>query len=51
VIADLIRTEIEGLIDQRRWQRTVASEGRGRKLIASAAENWTKVEKMLERRR
>src|SRR5262249_17168504 len=51
VIANLIRTEIEGLIDQRRWKRAIASENRGRKLLTGAAENWTKVEKILERRR
>jgi len=50
VISDLIRREIEGLIDQRRWKRAIASENRGRKLLTGAAENWTKVEKMLERR-
>jgi hypothetical protein len=50
VIADLIRTEIEGLIDHHRWQDAIAGEERGRKLIANAAENWTKVEKLLGRR-
>jgi hypothetical protein len=50
VIADLIRTEIEGLINPRKWSAAVASENRGRKLLTGAAENWTKVEKMLERR-
>src|SRR5262249_51695465 len=51
VIADLIRTEIEGMIDRHRWQEAIAREERGRELIASAAENWTKVEKMLEHHR
>jgi hypothetical protein len=50
VISDLIRREIEGLIDRRRWKHTIASENRGRKLLTRAAENWPKVEKMLERR-
>jgi hypothetical protein len=50
VISDLIRREIERLIDQRRWKRAIASENRGRKLLTGAAENWAKVEKMLERR-
>jgi hypothetical protein len=51
VIADLIRNEINGLIEQRRWRAAAASEERGRALLASAADNWTKVEKLLERPR
>jgi hypothetical protein len=51
VIADLIRNEVEGLIDQRKWRRAIASETRGRTLLTGAAENWTKVEKLLKRSR
>jgi hypothetical protein len=51
VIANLIRTEIEALIDPKRWRAAIASEERGRKQIAAVAEDWTKVEKILERRR
>jgi hypothetical protein len=50
VIADLVRREIESLIDPQRWRKAIARENRGRKLIANAARNWTKVEKLLERR-
>jgi hypothetical protein len=50
VIVDLIRSEIEeGLIDRKRWHRTITSENRGRQLLAGAAENWTKVKKLLWR--
>jgi hypothetical protein len=48
VIADLIRNEIEGLIDRRRWRSALANENRGRQLLAGAAENWIKVEKVLK---
>jgi hypothetical protein len=41
-IADLIRTEIEGLIDWPRWNAAVAKEQHGHKLLTAAAENWTK---------
>ena len=50
VIADLIRSEIESFIDPKRWRKALASEKRGRKLLADAANNWSKVEKLLERR-
>jgi hypothetical protein len=51
VIADLIRGEIDGLINAKRWKRAAASERRGRSQLAAVVENWTKVEKMLERRK
>jgi hypothetical protein len=47
VIADLIRSEVEGLIDQGKWRRAVASETRGRTLLTAACDNW----KLLERSR
>jgi hypothetical protein len=40
LIADLIRNEVEGLIDKRRWRAAIAYEERGRRLLAGAAENW-----------
>ena len=48
VIADLIRSEVEGLIDQRRWRQAIASENRNRRLLANVARNWPKVEKLLK---
>jgi hypothetical protein len=50
VISELIRTEIEALIDQRRWNAAKAKERRSRRLLDAAAANWTKVEKMLGKR-
>ena len=50
VIADLIRSEIEGLIDQRAWRAALASEQQGSELLAGVAKNWTKVKKLLEHR-
>jgi hypothetical protein len=47
VIADLIRAEIEPMIDRAKWRRAEASERRGQKHLAAVAANWTKVEKML----
>jgi hypothetical protein len=51
VIAALIHNEVEGLINQKAWKAALASENRGRRLLAGAAANWTKVEKILERQR
>jgi hypothetical protein len=49
VISDLIRNQIEALIDQKLWRKAVASEDRSREMLARVADNWTKVEKMLRR--
>jgi len=51
VIADLIRREIEGLINQRAWRAALASEQQGSELLAGVAKNWTKVKKLLARAR
>ena len=48
VIADLIRSEVTGLIDQRPWAAALKREQRNRGLLDRAAENWTKVEKLLK---
>src|SRR5262249_26968911 len=50
LIADLIRTEIEQLIDLPKWRLAKAGEERRRGLLDAAATNWTKVEKLLGRR-
>jgi hypothetical protein len=47
VISELIRAEIEGLIDQRRWNAAKAKERQGHELLAAVAANWTKVQKLL----
>jgi hypothetical protein len=50
VIADLIHTEIELLIEPKAWAKALARETRGRKLLTAAAKNWTMVEKLLNGR-
>jgi hypothetical protein len=50
VMADLIRTEIEFLIEPNAWAEALACEQRGRKLLAAAAGNWTMVEHLLRRK-
>jgi hypothetical protein len=50
LIADLIHTEIESLIEPKAWAEALAHEQRGRKLLGAAAGNWTKVEKLLRRK-
>ena len=47
VIADLIRTEIESLIEPNAWAEALAHESRGRELLDAAAGNWALVEKLL----
>jgi hypothetical protein len=49
VISDLIRTEIEALIDRRRWNVAKAKERRGRERLSAVAANWAKVEKLVAR--
>ena len=50
LIADLIRTEIEQLIDWPKWRSAQAREERGRGLLDTAAANWAKVENFLSKR-
>ena len=40
VIADLIRREIEEMIDREPWNAALASEERNRSILAKASENW-----------
>jgi hypothetical protein len=49
VIADLIRTEVTGLIDAAAWNEAKAQELANRALLNVASENWAKVEKFLRR--
>jgi hypothetical protein len=48
VIADLIRTEVEAMIDRDAWAAALAKEGRNRAALEKLSENWTKVEKSLK---
>jgi hypothetical protein len=43
VIAELIRGEIESMIDATEWDKAVSNEERGRKQLLAVAANWTKV--------
>ena len=48
MIADLIRAEIEAMIDTGKWKAALAKEKRGRRQIEAVAANWTKVEKLIK---
>jgi hypothetical protein len=50
VIVDLIRDELEGLIDGAAWKSALAEERRGRALLAKVSKNWPKVEKLFRGR-
>jgi hypothetical protein len=45
VIADLIRTEIEAMIDASTWRKREAAEQRNRALLDRVSKNWAKVKK------
>jgi len=51
VIADLIRTEIEDLIDAEAWNSARAQEDANRAALAEASRNWAKVENLFRKRR
>jgi hypothetical protein len=45
VIADLIRAEIEAMIDVAKWRKREAAEQRNRELLDRVSDNWAKVKK------
>jgi hypothetical protein len=47
VIADLIRAEVEALIDHDAWNSAMAEEEQHRASLANASANWAEVEKFL----
>jgi hypothetical protein len=47
VMAALIRTEIESLIDTRKWRKCEAAEQRNRMLLRRVSTNWAKVKKVV----
>jgi hypothetical protein len=49
-IADLIRPEIESMIDRKLWRRAAAAEIRGRRRLEAAAADWPAVEAMIDGR-
>ena len=50
VLIGMIRTELNGLIDHKRWKRAKAQERRNSELMHDVGNNWAKVEKMFKRR-
>ena len=48
VLVNLIRTNVERLIDADAWNAALRREARNRKLLDRVADNWTKVEKLLK---
>jgi hypothetical protein len=49
VIADLIRKELDAMIDVESWRRSLSKERRGRVLLGKVAKNWAKVAKAAAR--
>ncbi len=47
VISDLIRDELEGMIDMDLWEERKAEEEENRDLLAKVSENWPKVKKAI----
>jgi hypothetical protein len=48
IIADLIRAEVEGMIDPDIWEAARAEESVNRTLLQAASENWALVENLFE---
>jgi hypothetical protein len=48
VIANLIRQEIEAMVDMDAWNSALAEEERNRGMLVKASENWTEVENFLD---
>ena len=47
VIANLIREQIEAMIDMTKWRKREAAEQRNRALLDRVSQNWAKVEKVV----
>ena len=48
VLQEIIRTELNKLIDHKKWQAAQRKEQANRELIEWVGDNWTKVEKLKE---
>ena len=48
VIANLIRRELDDLIERDEWDAALSKEQTGRDLLATISRNWTKVTKLME---
>jgi hypothetical protein len=46
-IVSLIRTELDGLIEQAAWADAAAAEETGRETLTKVSDNWATVEEML----
>jgi hypothetical protein len=51
ILVDLIRTNVERMIDADTWNTALRRETHNRKLLDRAAANWTEVEKLLKGRK
>jgi hypothetical protein len=51
VIADLIRSEVQGLIEPEAWEGALTAEKRGRRLLQKVGTRWGDVERLLARPR
>jgi hypothetical protein len=47
VVADLIRAELDGMIDPKMWKRRHSAEQRNKLLLSKVSGNWAKVKKAL----
>src|SRR5262249_25890618 len=47
VIAELIRSELDGVIDQDPWREAISREEENRGMLTRVSENWTKVKKLI----
>ena len=47
MIANLIQSELEGMIDQKLWRKAKKAEEKGRRRLAAAATNWPLVETII----
>jgi hypothetical protein len=48
VLADLVKTEIQSVLDEEQWEESVKAENEGRRLLETASKRWEDVEAFLE---
>jgi hypothetical protein len=49
VISNLIRAQLEPLIDRKRWKAAEEQERQGRSLLTAVAKDWPKIAKLMKR--
>ena len=47
VIANLLREQIEAMVDMTKWRKREAAQQRNRALLDRVSQNWAKVEKVV----